>query len=477
VVRLFAAQAIRKVCDELQVSVQSMAMEISEKIDRESVGFIVHEKYEEIVRYLQDALQSSLEDENRFKQKADEIQEMVILLTNSKADRTEIQHMQELMVKSEALLKKVGGQMNIKDRLKDFVSRKELDTVLELKVDKLDFEQQLQSVVANTKRNRKLASMAATGPAQVDDALESMKINKRSVVGGGAGNYGMSGSMSAGYLGGSSQRGPGGGGGGGGVGGKLGVNATGGMVDGEALALMMQQAALAAYDEGGAGEGYPSPFMGPDYGPGGGGHSGTGAGGVGFTAEAPRYSQGSGNLSPGTVPVMAIGHTIGQNNNNNGSPGREGGGDGTGTGKGSAFGNFAAKGKGKHPVTSSSLPNTVTPGTFRMATEGGRPGGVGGVGGGHAAAAAAAANRTNGNGGAGGAGSPGEGGDLSIGGGGGGSAADRDPGNPHSGVPDHTSFMAGPVVGGGFNTQSKNLMHKMPGSKPVIDEDVEGKGL
>jgi hypothetical protein len=75
-----------------------MAMEMTEKIDRESVGFIVHEKYEEIVRYLQDALQSSLEDENRFKQKADEIQEMVILLTNSKADRTEIQHMQELMV-------------------------------------------------------------------------------------------------------------------------------------------------------------------------------------------------------------------------------------------------------------------------------------------------------------------------------------------------------------------------------------------
>jgi hypothetical protein len=95
---VYATQAIRKACEELSVTVQAMAMEMTEKIDRESVGFIVHEKYEEIVRYLQDALQSSLEDENRFKQKADEIQEMVILLTNSKADRTEIQHMQELMV-------------------------------------------------------------------------------------------------------------------------------------------------------------------------------------------------------------------------------------------------------------------------------------------------------------------------------------------------------------------------------------------
>ena len=116
---------------------QSMAIEMTEKIDRESVGFIVHEKYEEIVRYLQDALQSSLEDENRFKQKADEIQDMVILLTNSKADRTEIQHMQELMVKSEALLKKVGGQMNMKDKPKDLVPYEDLKTLLELKVDVL----------------------------------------------------------------------------------------------------------------------------------------------------------------------------------------------------------------------------------------------------------------------------------------------------------------------------------------------------
>jgi hypothetical protein len=44
-------------------------------------------------------------------------------------------------------------------------------------------------------------------------------------------------------------------------------------------------------------------------------------------------------------------------------------------------------------------------------------------------------------------------------------------------VPDHTSFMQGPVVGGGFNTHAKHLQHKMPGAKPVVDDDVEGKGL
>lgn len=173
---------MRKTCDELSVHVQAMNVELAEKIDRDSVGFIVHEKYEEIVRYLQDALQSSLEDENKFKQKADEIQEMVILLTNSKADRTEIQHMQELMVKSEALLKKAGSQFNVKDRLKDFVPRKEMELALQTKVDKLEMEKQLQSVIASTKRNRKLASMVAD--SGVEDILDSsLPLNRRPVVG------------------------------------------------------------------------------------------------------------------------------------------------------------------------------------------------------------------------------------------------------------------------------------------------------
>ena len=101
--------ALRKICEQLSVQMQAVNAEMADKIDRESVGFIVHEKYEEIVRYLHEALQSSLEDEKNFKEKADEIQEMVILLSNSKADRTEIANMQEVMVKSEALLKKVGA--------------------------------------------------------------------------------------------------------------------------------------------------------------------------------------------------------------------------------------------------------------------------------------------------------------------------------------------------------------------------------
>lgn len=146
-----------------------ISTELADKIDRESVGLIVHEKYEEIVTYLQDALQSSVEDENNFKQKADEIQEMVLMLTNSKADRAEIANIQEVMVKSEALLKKFGAQMNMKDRLKDFVSKKDIDALLASKMDRAEFEQQLQAIsqnMGNVRRPRKLSSL---GPLVSED--------------------------------------------------------------------------------------------------------------------------------------------------------------------------------------------------------------------------------------------------------------------------------------------------------------------
>lgn len=151
-----------------------MQTELADKIDRESVGFIVHEKYEEIVRYLQDALQSSLEDENNFKEKADEIQEMVVLLSNSKADRSEIANMQEIMVKSEALLKKVGSQANIKEKMKDMITRKELEAMMSMKVDKVDFEHQLQNALVNGRKARKMQSLS-TGLHPIQD--EAMALS------------------------------------------------------------------------------------------------------------------------------------------------------------------------------------------------------------------------------------------------------------------------------------------------------------
>ncbi len=161
-----------------------MTTELAEKIDRDSVGFIVHEKYEEIVRYLQDALQSSLEDENNFKEKADEIQEMVILLSNSKADRTEIANMQEIMVKSEALLKKIGNQGNMKEKIKDFISKKEVEALLANKVDRMEFEEQLHSAVNNSRRSRKLASLSTSLPVPNDRALGTPSTDLANLLAG-----------------------------------------------------------------------------------------------------------------------------------------------------------------------------------------------------------------------------------------------------------------------------------------------------
>eukprot|EP00599_Poterioochromonas_sp_BG-1_P008007 CAMPEP_0173150978 /NCGR_PEP_ID=MMETSP1105-20130129/11295_1 /TAXON_ID=2985 /ORGANISM="Ochromonas sp., Strain BG-1" /LENGTH=618 /DNA_ID=CAMNT_0014066243 /DNA_START=79 /DNA_END=1935 /DNA_ORIENTATION=- len=169
--------ALRKQCEELSVHMQTMSAELADKIDRDSVGFIVHEKYEEIVRYLQDALQSSLEDENNFKEKADEIQEMVILLSNSKADRTEIANMQEMMVKSEALLKKFGANANLKEKIKDFISKKEVEALLANKIDRNEFEEQLNSALNNSRRNRKLASLSTSLNVPPDRAMTSGLVN------------------------------------------------------------------------------------------------------------------------------------------------------------------------------------------------------------------------------------------------------------------------------------------------------------
>jgi hypothetical protein len=49
--------------------------------------------------------------------------------------------------------------------------------------------------------------------------------------------------------------------------------------------------------------------------------------------------------------------------------------------------------------------------------------------------------------------------------------------NIQGAVPDHTSHIYGPVVGGGFNMHKKHIKHKIPGANTVPDTDVEGRGL
>jgi hypothetical protein len=389
-------------------------------------------------------------------------------------------------------LKKVGGQMNMKDKLKDLVSRKDLEAILEMKVDKVEFDMQLQQLLQNTKRNRKLTSMNATGAPAVDDAIDLLKpgtLNKKAVVGSASQpNLMASGAMRGAKGGPESQE-----------------------------ALLQQQQAMGQYGYGGDADGedyagYPGPFHVPGEGEDGNEGGGTRAGGVGFTTEFPKIpnaghtggAPGRKYPGPGEAPVMAIGRSVG-----NTSPGR-GGPEGavdssaagkTGGAKGADFGSYA-RGKSKNPVTSSSLPTPVAPGQFRAATEAGRAGGQPGErattpGGSRVKGAAGTATgvvnappyvdgqapltqqqwvalgnepasysqyvqhvaTVN----------PTVGAALT--------AQLTQPSSLQGAVPDHTSFMQGPVVGGGFNTHAKHLQHKMPGAKPVVDDDVEGKGL
>jgi hypothetical protein len=163
--------AIRRACEELSDKMQGMTTEMAEKMDRREVSFIVHEKYEEIVKYLQDALQSSAEDENNFKEKADEIQALVMTLSNTKADRVEIAPMQEILVKTEVMLKKLGG-----GNKRDQVSKKELEALLELKVDKQEFETALSSMSKGNKRGKRLTALGPSAAPVLDEAFGTQSV-------------------------------------------------------------------------------------------------------------------------------------------------------------------------------------------------------------------------------------------------------------------------------------------------------------
>ncbi len=157
--------AIRRATEDLADKMQGMTTEMAEKMDRREVSFIVHEKYEEIVKYLQDALHSSTEDEQNFKLKAEEIQNMVMTLTNTKADRVEIAPMQEVLVKTETMLKK----MTQSSKGKEGYSKKEVEAMLAAKVDRVEFENQLQSALKGSKKSRRLAALGQNSSVQ-DDA-------------------------------------------------------------------------------------------------------------------------------------------------------------------------------------------------------------------------------------------------------------------------------------------------------------------
>lgn len=155
---------LRKQQDQLSADIRSITMELRDKIDKDAVSLIVHEKYTEIVKFLQESLKSSLEDEENFRKKAIEFQELITRLSNSKADRSEIAPMQEMLLKSEAMFRKINLSMNTKlDIQKDFYNKKELDVILEGKVSKELFDTQLMHLTKlNNKKSRTIGSLSNT---------------------------------------------------------------------------------------------------------------------------------------------------------------------------------------------------------------------------------------------------------------------------------------------------------------------------
>jgi uncharacterized phage infection (PIP) family protein YhgE len=174
--------AIRKTCDNLSEVVEAIQFQVADKVGVEDVDTIVHKKYEDIVSYLQDALRSSAEDEENFNKKNEELREMVLRLNSSKVDRLEIAPMQEIVIKAEAALARidtggsggrqrsdsnggssVGGAGN-SNKGGNGYSKKEVDALLELKVDKKDFEEYLNKYSKTGKKKGRLSSLTSTPP-------------------------------------------------------------------------------------------------------------------------------------------------------------------------------------------------------------------------------------------------------------------------------------------------------------------------
>jgi hypothetical protein len=148
-------QAIRRTCDNLTVAVEGLQTSLIDKIDRNIAELIVQKKYEDIVQYLQDALEASSEDEDNFKNVALELEEKIKKLASTKSDRLEIQPIQESLVKAESTIAKLLTQQREVGKSDDVFSKDEVMQLMEMKVDKESFDDQVNNVI-KSRRGKKL---------------------------------------------------------------------------------------------------------------------------------------------------------------------------------------------------------------------------------------------------------------------------------------------------------------------------------
>ena len=149
--------ALRKNCEELSVTVDHVLADLTEKVDRKSVDLIVHNKYEDIVEYLQQALHADEEDGDTQAARAKALQEDMRSLAATKADRLEIVAIQEALVKAEANMSKMTKI--VEKAPKDTLSTAQIEQLLFNKVDKEEFAEHMTNLMKSMKKNRKSAIM------------------------------------------------------------------------------------------------------------------------------------------------------------------------------------------------------------------------------------------------------------------------------------------------------------------------------
>lgn len=156
--------------------VEGLQASLVDKIDRNIAEIIVQKKYEDIVQYLQDALEASSEDEDNFKNVALELEEKIKKLASSKSDRIEIQPLQESLVKAEASIAKLTSQHREVGKSDEVYSKSEVNVLLDLKVDKESLEE-LVNLVIKSRRGKRMVS--GTGGGGLGSLLEEMNKHQQ----------------------------------------------------------------------------------------------------------------------------------------------------------------------------------------------------------------------------------------------------------------------------------------------------------
>jgi hypothetical protein len=166
--------------------VEGLQAGLVDKIDRNIAEIIVQKKYEDIVQYLQDALEASSEDEDNFKNVALELEEKIKRLASSKSDRMEIQPLQESLVKAEASIAKLMNQQREVGKSDEVYSKTEVNLLLDLKVDKENFEDLVNQVIKSRRGKRMVPG--AGGGGGLGSLLEEMNKTAHNADGSPAGD-------------------------------------------------------------------------------------------------------------------------------------------------------------------------------------------------------------------------------------------------------------------------------------------------